>query len=101
MLAALICPQISLAEGFTGREFLAWQQASQDSYLQTSVTMASMIIAQTNAETGACVDDWYFGDQAMIDRRNAELRDQIEAYDGYHPSAVIAAVLQKQCGSFK
>ncbi len=102
MVASLaICPQVSYAEGFTGNKFLTWPKASQDSYLRTSLTMASMILAQTNGETGACIDDWYFGDQETIERRNAELREEIQTFSEYHPSAVVAAMLQRECGDFK
>ncbi|MEL6467739.1 MAG: hypothetical protein AAFQ58_22460, partial [Pseudomonadota bacterium] len=40
-------PQNSRAETFTGTQFLQWSEAAQDSYFQTSITMASIMATKT------------------------------------------------------
>lgn len=99
--ALAICPQVSAAGTFTGKEFLDWSGASQASYIRTSVTMAAMVVMQTNEKTGACIDEWYFGQPAYADQRNRLIQDRIQEFSEYHPSAVIAVVLQEHCGKFR
>lgn len=98
---AMICPQISLAEGFTGADFLAWPQDQQNSYIQVSIAMAGVVATQTKPETAACIDTWYAPDTDLKEERNAAIRDTIGKYASYHPSGVIFAVLQDACGAFK
>ena len=90
-------PQLGVAEGFTGAEFATWSEASQDSYIETSVTMAGVVFTQTHPEKATCVNDWYFADRAW-ERRNLEIRETIAAYPDGHPSGIILAVILRECG---
>ena len=89
------------AEGFTGRDFLAWSQQGQDSYLHTSVTMAGVIASQIRPSIAHCIDDWYFADAAVQERRNEEIKRTIRQNSNFHPSGVLLALLQSACGEFK
>lgn len=89
------------AEGFTGRDFLAWSQQGQDSYLHTSVTMAGVIASQIRPSIAHCIDDWYFADAAVQERRNEEIKRTIRQNSNFHPSGVFLALLQSACGEFK
>jgi hypothetical protein len=99
-LSCLIYPQISLADGFTGKEFATWETASQDSYIQTSVTMAGVVLSQLQPEKSACIDDWYLGDGQKNDR-NTYIRETVSKFGEYHPSGTILAILIEACGSFQ
>ncbi|QBF32337.1 hypothetical protein [Thalassococcus sp. S3] len=91
-------PQQSLAEGFTGAEFATWSEASQNSYIETSVTMAGVVFTQTHLGKASCVNDWYFADDAWK-TRNSDIRDAIAAYRDAHPSGVILALIIRECGA--
>ena len=97
----VVYPLKSNADGFTGTEFLTWDRAAQDNYLQTSITMAGVIATQTRPNVASCIDDWYFAGDAVRKQRNDAIRKTIQDNPGYHPSGVLLAVLQKECGSFK
>ncbi len=96
-LLALIYPQVSEAETFTSGKFLTWPQDSQDFYIRTSIGMAGLIIRQSNAADGDCVDRWYF---SAMDQRNRMLKKIMTENPRFHPHGIILGVLQKECGSF-
>lgn len=102
--AILLCagfhPQQSRAEGFTGEEFATWSEASQDSFIQTSLTMAGIIGTQVKPAISHCIDGWYFADDAAKSRLNQSIRGTIIQYADYHPNSVILAVIQEECGEF-
>lgn len=91
-------PQVLLAEGFTGEDFGNWEQPAQDSYIQISITMATIIAAQAEGGTSQCLDTWYTAGTQTASRRNDAIRASIAQYPDFHPSGVILAVLQKECG---
>ena len=88
------------AEKFTAADFLAWSEASQNSYIQTSITMAAFVGAQNPGERAKCLGDWYLDNPTTQARRNAELRTALRKFPTYHPTSVILAVIEKACGSF-
>lgn len=98
--AAVFSPQKSLAEKFTGEEFLTWSVEGQDSYIGIAVTMASLIATRTNPPTGQCLDVWYAESEDVAAERDAEIRATIARNAEYHPSAVIMLVLEGACGTF-
>ncbi len=93
-------PHAGQAEEFTGKEFAEWSETSQDSYIQTSVTMAGVIFSQTRPTIARCVNDWYYKDNSS-DTRNSTIRSAISENATFHPSAVILAIIVKECGSIK
>lgn len=95
---ALFHTQEIRADSFTGADFATWETAAQDSFIQTSVTMAGVVMTQVAPEKSTCIDGWYLGGgQKAV--RNAQLRETIVQYDSYHPSGTILAVLLDVCGS--
>ncbi|WP_299587635.1 hypothetical protein [uncultured Tateyamaria sp.] len=100
MMAVAICPQKSAADAFTGTEFLTWQTDAQESYFQTSVTMAAIIATETHKASSDCLADWYLSSNADRQARHFTLRGAIERNATYHPSAVIFLVLKQVCGPF-
>lgn len=87
-------------EGFTAEKFLQFNQAAQASYFQTSVTMAGVIATQTRKDLARCIDDWYFGSSETTQKRNASMLALMKKYPKHHPSGIIAAAINKACGSF-
>lgn len=92
-----IYPQKSLAEGLTGDVFQDWSIEGQDSYIQTSVTMAGIVFTQTHPGHAACINTTYFGGN-LWDARRAEFRDTITKFPAAHPGGVILAMILKECG---
>lgn len=96
----VVAAQPALSEGFTGKEFLRWSGAAQDAFFQNSVLMASTISARLDAAHAACVSEWYFVDPSSREQRNAELLSTVEKHVDFHPSAVVLAVLERECGQY-
>lgn len=97
LIMAMIHPQESRAGGFTGAEFADWSRTAQDSYIQTSVTMAGVVLTQTHPTVSTCIDEWYLGEGAQA-ARNETIRSTIDKFGDHHPSGVILAVLLQACG---
>lgn len=97
---AAICPQKSMAEKFTGTEFLTWSIEGQDSYIGTSITMATLVAGRSNPARATCLDEWYATSETLAAQRDEEIRDTIRRNVEYHPSAVIVLVLEEACGHF-
>lgn len=94
---ASIYPQETSAGGFTGTEFTTWKVESQDSYIQTSMTMAGVVLTQTHPDTARCLNDWYFAGE-NLQKRNRAIRQAITAHEAAHPAGVMMALILKECG---
>ncbi len=88
--------QAAYAEAFKGSDFLTWKRDSQEFYIRTSVGMAGLIVGRYNEAQGKCLEDWYYGDESSA---NNQILDVMRQYSTYHPRGVIAAVMEKRCGS--
>lgn len=97
VLLANILPQHAMA-GTTTADFLKWGSGKQKSFFQVSISMATVIASQIKPKTAACLDDWYWANNTLQEKRNAEMLKQMEAYSKYHPNAVILAFLERACG---
>lgn len=101
LAATLTYSQPVQATEFTGAEFLTWDQAKQDSFIEVSFTSIGVLLTQTSRpELASCLDGWYFSDRATINAKNSELKDTIRRNSQYHPSGVLVSVLRKQCGDY-
>ncbi len=89
----------SSAEGFTASDVLAWEQGSQDWYFEVSVGMAGVVATQNSEKIAACIDDWYFKSDATKGEANSFIRTTMRRFPDYNPGGVLAAVIEKQCGS--
>lgn len=96
---ALIYPQETAAEGFTGEVFATWSRSSQDSYIQTSVMMAGVVLTRIKPSASNCIDAWYFKEPK--EERNRYISETIVTYTDYHPSGVILAIIEQECGALK
>ncbi|MEM8772991.1 MAG: hypothetical protein AAGD92_15190 [Pseudomonadota bacterium] len=99
-MAGAICPQAFAEETskFTSAEFLTWERGSQEFYIDASVGMAGLIITRNDATKGKCLDGWYLSDQdEVIDH----ILEVMEANPTFHPRGVLAAIIEKKCGSME
>lgn len=60
--------------------------------------MAGLVVSANDAVKAKCIERWYFKDVAKAEIR---LRGAMKRFPNYHPRGVIAAVIEKECGSFK
>ena len=100
MCACGFHPQILSGNEFTGAQFLEWNEAAQDNYIQTSVTMAAIMATRTHRSSGDCLADWYLDPNADRNARNSTIKDTIARNDEHHPSSVIYLILEEACGPF-
>lgn len=86
-------------DGFTAADVLGWDQKSQNSYFETSISMAGVLASQSKNPAVHCIDDWYFGSAGHKSRVNDEIRATMQQYPDYYPATVIVAVIERECGS--
>lgn len=89
------------ATSFTGTEFLTWPRASQDAFLQNSITMTGIVATQSHGNIADCIDRWYSADRSAHAAIHESIVETIRKNQDYHPQAVLLAVIQRRCGSFK
>jgi hypothetical protein len=94
-------PQIAMAEGFTGEQFLKWERASQDSLIQISITMTGIVSGRKDKVISQCIDRWYVSSVDIRRKRHDFILRTISENPTFHPQGVILAVLEEQCGSIK
>lgn len=96
-IAVALAPQVKADQKFTGTEFLTWEAGSRLSYIQTSVTMAVFTTSKRAPDMSKCLNDWYYDDMTAA---NNDVLASIRKFPEYHPTAIIAAKLEKVCGKF-
>ena len=96
-------PQNLYAEGFTSADVLAWSEEGQNSYFNTSISMIGILATRTGShgEIATCLNTWYWNDEGSDPAKNALIRNVMKNLPDHHPQAVILAVVEKYCGSFK
>lgn len=94
------CIPLYAKTGFTVEKFLQFDKKAQDSYFQISITMAGVIATQTNKKIAVCIDDWYFKSLEISAKRNISMIALMKKYPSHHPSGIIAAAIERACGSF-
>ena len=77
-------------------QFLGSGHASQVSYVDTSVLMAIFIVAQDREAKSNCIRNWYFQRKS---ERVSEVVTGVSENPAYHPTAVILALIQQECGA--
>lgn len=97
-LSTIVCSAAVAVEGFKSSKFLTYPAESQKSYIASSAMMAGLIASQNSAAQAACIDDWGVKQR---DAGYAAVMEAMQRFPEHHPSAVIVAVLDKACGSFK
>ncbi len=93
-------PQISAADTqqdiFKSSTVIQWNKDQQRFFLEASIRMAGLIAARNSAQQSKCLDEWYIQKEAQ---RHEAILQKMAEYPDYHPSGIILAYLEKQCGS--
>lgn len=97
-LCTVVCSAGATAEEFKSAKFLTYSAEAQANYISTSAVAAASIAALNSSAQAKCLGDWVAqhsasGYQPVI--------DAMRKYPDDHPTGLILAVLQKQCGPFK
>lgn len=79
---------------------MGWSVEAQDGYIQTSITMAGVVLSQLQPDKSQCIDAWYLTN-GQKEVRNATIRDAVKSYPDFHPSGTILAILIQECGALK
>jgi hypothetical protein len=87
-------------DGYTSADLLERPVEAQNAHIQISVGMIGVVATQTRPEIARCVDDWFFGDDAIMAERTENIRSVMREHSSFHPAGVILAVVQQACGSF-
>lgn len=100
-LVLLSFPQLAAADTFTSADVLAWPEASQNSFFQSSITMTNIVAMQTGRYDGivTCINEWYSTAELQAQRHD-HIREVLADYPDNHPQGIILAVIEKACGSF-
>ncbi|MEM0989030.1 MAG: hypothetical protein AAGK00_09110 [Pseudomonadota bacterium] len=83
---------------FTAADVLGWEPSQKDWYFEVATGMATVVASRSRSPAARCINDWYFANDSLRAARNNEMRALLRRYRDYHPSNVIAAVIEKECG---
>ncbi len=97
--AAMVLPAQADEDKFTAADVLAWDEKTQDWYFEVATGMATVIASRSQSPAAGCINDWYFATTEIRELRNEEIRGVLREFVDYHPSNVIAALIEKECGS--
>ena len=98
-LSTIVCTQAGLAEeAFKSSKFLTYPADSQKSYIATSVLMAVAIAGDNNPEQNRCLKRWLTENDGI---GFPTVKAAMDRFPEHHPTGVIVAVLEKECGPFK
>lgn len=90
-------PQISNAEGFNNRDFLAMSDVQKKFWLSGAIDTLGHVAAIKSKSHGKCVYDWYFKDTA---NKNGLILASMEKYPDHSPTTVLMALAKRACGTF-
>lgn len=82
-------------------DFLTWEPASQGSFLQATISMATTIAAQIRPSIASCIDDWYYAEIDKRGERHNEIVEVMKKYQQHHPTTVVLGYIENECGRFK
>ena len=71
------------AKTFTSTAFLEWPRESQDSFIQTSITMAGIVATQGRKDISRCIDNWYTEDSATQRKRHDFILETARLYPSF------------------
>ncbi len=90
----------SAADARTSRGFLKLDKDTQEVYLLASIATAMSLATQVRKGLAPCISKWYTKDLTINQKRHDQIRQYMAENPSYSPSAIMIAVLQKQCGKF-
>ncbi len=75
-------------------------QPTQAVYSLASTSTAMSLATQVRKGLAPCISKWYTKDLTINQKRHDQIRQYMAENPSYSPSAIMIAVLQKQCGKF-
>lgn len=87
------------AKDFTNKDFLTLQEAHQKFWIEGAVDVLAQVASAKANATGRCVIEWYYGDKHAA--RNSLILASMKKYPDAHPSAVMLALTERECGVFR
>ncbi|MBX9865163.1 MAG: hypothetical protein K2Y42_20670 [Hyphomicrobium sp.] len=99
-LSTIVCALAAdaAAEDFKSSRFLTYTAEAQANYISTSAVAAASIAALNSSTQAKCLGDWVSKHRAS---GYQPVLDAMRKYPDDHPTGLILAVLQKECGAFK
>ena len=94
------CMPAYAGESVKTKEFLTYDYASQAYFIKLTVNTATVIATQIRQDMAQCIADWYGDDEQKSETRNQEVLTTMKRLPDTYPSAVMIAILQKNCGKF-
>lgn len=85
-------------ETFKSSKFLTYPADAQANYISTSAVAAASIAALNSSTQSKCLSDWV---SKHRDTGYQPVLNAMRKYPDDHPTGLILAVLQKECGAFK
>lgn len=92
---ALCSTQTYAKDVFKSSEFLTWERKNQEFYIETSIGMGALILAQYDQTKAKCVSNTFNENNSTIHDRVLKAMGQ---FPEYHPRATIFAIMEKACG---
>lgn len=97
-LSTIVCSAALADDDFKSSKFLTYPADAQANYISTSAVAAASIAALNSQSQGKCLGDWVSKHRAG---GYQPVMDAMRKYPDDHPTGLILAVLQKECGAFK
>lgn len=103
-MSTIVCSQVvlaaissfpAMAEDSQTAKFLSATKEGQISYVTASLAMAAVLSPPSQSK---CIADY---SQSNSSKGYPEILTAIQKYSEHHPTGVIAAVLERNCGKFE
>jgi len=101
MMIIVVCNTagfVKEGKALTSAEFLDYPARSQTSFINASVLIAGLIADQNAPKQARCLDAW---SAEQVKAGYPDVLNAMRRFPSYHPSGVVLAVMQKQCGKFE
>lgn len=98
LISSTIYPQEGDSEGFKNRDFLLLEDEQVKYWLTGAIEALYHVAAAKSEEKGQCVFDWYYTDTPQ---KNGIILGSIEKYPNSTPSAVLLALTELECGTYR
>ena len=84
--------------GFRNSQFLTLTDEQKKYWITGTIEALAYVAAAKSQQQGQCVVDWYYTDTP---RKNGLILGSIEKYPDSTPSAVILALTERECGTYR
>ena len=101
----LLFANVSFASGddadnsFTAKDFLQLSDEQKKFWIEGAVDAYGQVAAAKSNDLGKCVLQWYYGDK--IAERNSLILASMKKYPDIIPSAIMLALTERACGTFR